>query len=124
VVVETKSRRRDANARPSILYSALIVFGMVLTLLGAVGALLGFGGLGQNALSGLGFSINSAGPGLVVATLGVIVIYLATRKTRGEVKVFGVVSHAALDRAAAIAPLLLLTVLLIDVGALLWALLG
>jgi hypothetical protein len=40
------------------------VFGMVLTLVGAVAALLGLGGFRQNAFSGLGFRISSAGPGL------------------------------------------------------------
>jgi hypothetical protein len=123
-MTEPKSRGRTANARPSILFSALLVVGMLLTLVGSVAALLGLGGSAQDAFSGLGLKISSAGPGLVIATLGVAVIYLATKKTRGAVRVFGGVQHSALDRMAGFAPWLLLAVLLVDFAALLWALFG
>ena len=122
-MAQSKSRRRSADG-PSILVSALLVFGMLLTLLGAVAALLGLGGFGQDAFSGLGFKVSSAGPGLVIATLGVVVIFMATRKMRGEIKVFGVAQRAMLDRVADIAPWLLAAVLLIDVATFLWTLLG
>jgi hypothetical protein len=118
-VINTKSRKQTASARPSVLYSALLVLGMLLTMVGAAAALLGVGGNGQDAFSGLGFKISSAGPGLVIATLGVVVIFIATRKTRGEVKVFGGAQQTALDRVALVAPWLLLVVLLIDVVAVL-----
>jgi hypothetical protein len=123
-MVKTQSRGLNADERPSILYSALIVFGMVLILVGVVAALLGLGGFGRDSLNGLGFRISSTGPGLVIATLGVMVIFIATRKTRGEVKVFGDTSRMALDRVADCAPWLLLAVALIDLAALLWGLLG
>jgi hypothetical protein len=122
-MAKTKSQGPTPNS-PSILFSALIVFGMVLTLVGAVAALLGFGGFWQNAFSGLGFRISAAGPGLVIATIGVAVIFIATRKTRGGVRVFGGVPRMARDRVADFAPWLLLGVLLIDLAALLWVLLG
>ena len=94
-MVEKKSPRRIGGVRPSILISALIVFGMLLTLVGAVAALLGFGGSGQDAFSGLGFKISSAGPGLVIATLGVVIIFIATWKTRGGIRVFGAGARTA-----------------------------
>jgi hypothetical protein len=122
-MAKTKSRGPNPTA-PSIVFSALIVFGMVLTLVGAVAALLGPGGFSQNAFSGLGFRISAVGPGLVIATLGVTVIFIATRKTRGGVRVFGVVPRMARDRVADFAPWLLLAMMLIDLAALLWALLG
>ncbi len=87
-------------------------------------ALLGLGGAAPETFKGLGISISSAGPGLVIATLGIALIYLATRKVRGGVQVFAITERTPLERGADLVPWLLLGLLALDAVALLWWRLG
>ena len=112
------------RARPSVLLSALIVLGMLLALLGAVAALLGLGGAAPETFAGLGLSVSSAGPGLVIATLGISLIFIATRKVRGGVQIFAIAERTPLERGADLVPWLLLGLLALDAIALLWWRLG